>query len=142
MNTTAAGPEVRSTESHGGRPTRSPCRLVTLSPCHDKRPTPWLLGALLLVAGLSGGCASFSNPTLADSIPVHRLPPEVFGRPREEEKTIPLTLLRQEPVKTYLLDSGDILGIFIEGVLGKKDEPPPVIIGQPTVYGQSAPPPS
>src|SRR5437660_1986376 len=90
--------------------------------------TRWLCGALLLAAGMCGGCASFSNPTLAESIPVHRLPPEVFGRPREEEKTIPLTLLRQEPVKTYLLDSGDVLGIFIEGVLGKKDEPPPLII--------------
>src|SRR5439155_2541782 len=114
MNTTAAGPEVRSTESHGGRPTRSPC--------HDKRPTPWLFGALLLVAGLCGGCASFSNPTLADSIPVHRLPPEVFGRPREEEKTIPLTLLRQKQPEVYLVEPGDVLGIFIEGVLGEKDK--------------------
>src|SRR5437773_12379691 len=107
MNTTAAGPQVRSTESHGARPTRSPCHLVTLSPCHDKRPTPWLFGALLLVAGLSGGCASFSNPTLADSIPVHRLPPDVLGRPREDDKTIPLTLLPQKQPEVDLLDPGD-----------------------------------
>src|SRR5437773_5248068 len=88
--------------------------------------TRWLCGALLLAAGMCGGCASWSNPTLADAIPVHRLPQEVFGRPREEEKTIPLTLLRQKPPETYLLDAGDVLGIFVEGVLGKKDEPPPV----------------
>src|SRR5262245_55460226 len=76
----------------------------------------WLSGALRLAASLSGGCASFSNPTLADSIPVHRLPSEVFGRPREEEKTIPLTLLRQDPPKIYLFEPGDVLGIYIEGV--------------------------
>src|SRR5947209_10521819 len=142
MNTTAAGPEVRSTESHGGRPTRSPCQLVSLSACHDKRPTPWLFGALLLVAGLCGGWASFSNPTLADSIPVHRLPPEVFGRPREEEKTIPLTLLRQKQPEVYLVEPGDVLGIFIEGVLGEKDKPPLVSVPQATLLGQTAPPPS
>ena len=102
MNATAAGPDVRSTESHGGRPTRSPCHPVTSSPCHDSRPAPWLFGVIVLTAGLCGGCASWSNPTLADSIPVHRLPQEVFGRPREEEKTIPLTLLRQKPPDIYL----------------------------------------
>jgi len=96
----------------------------------------------VLATGLSGGCASFSNPTLADSIPVHRLPSEVFGKPREEEKTIPLTLLRQDPPKIYLFEPGDVLGIYIEGVLGEKDKPPPVTIPQATSLGQSAPQPS
>src|SRR5690348_3539318 len=85
-----------------------------------------LLGALLLTAGVVG-CASLSNPTAPDAIPVHRLPAEVFGRPREEERTIPLTLLRQEPPKNYLFDAGDILGIFIEGILGQRGEVPPTI---------------
>src|SRR5439155_25957796 len=102
----------------------------------------WLCGALLLAAGLSGGCASFSNPTLADSIPVHRLPPEVFGKPREEEKTIPLTLLRQKPAEIYLFEPGDVLGIYIEAVLGEKDKPPPVQFPVATVVGQTAPQPS
>ena len=60
------------------------------------RWTALLLCMLLASSALSGGCASFSNPTAHEGIPVHRLPPEVFGRPREEEKTIPLTLLRQK----------------------------------------------
>ena len=142
MNAIAAGPDVRSTESNGGRPTRSPCHLVTLSPCHDKRPARWVLGALLLAAGLSGGCASWSNPTLADSIPVHRLPAEVFGKPREEEKTIPLSLLRQKQPDIYLFEPGDVLGIYVEGVLGEKDKPPPVQVSQPAYAGQTAPQPS
>jgi protein involved in polysaccharide export with SLBB domain len=95
------------------------------------------LAALLLASGLSGGCASWSNPTLADSIPVHRLPPEVFGKPREEEKTIPLTLLRQKPPDKYLFDAGDVLGIFVEGVLGKIGEPPPI---NATPQGSNLPP--
>src|SRR5262245_41245558 len=142
MNTTVAGPDVRSTESRGGRPTRSHCHLVTLSPCHDRRPASWLFGMLVLAAVLSGGCASWSNPTLADSIPVHRLPPDVFGKPREEEKTIPLTLLRQKPPDIYLFEPGDVLGIYVEGVLGEKDKPPPVQIPQGGLPGYSTPTPS
>src|SRR5438128_12469556 len=88
----------------------------------------WLCGALLLAVGMCGGCASFANPTLAESIPVHRLPPEVFGRPREEEKTIPLTLLRQKPAEKYLFDAGDVLGVYVEGVLGEVGKAPPVQI--------------
>jgi len=77
---------------------------------------------LLLGGGLGVGCASFSNPTLPDAIPVHRLPPEAFGLSREAEKTIPLTLLRQEQPKNYLLDAGDILGVFVEGVLATRTQ--------------------
>jgi protein involved in polysaccharide export with SLBB domain len=113
-----------------------------LSPCHDKRRARWLRGALVLAAGLCGGCASWSNPTLAESIPVHRLPPEVFGRPREEEKTIPLTLLRQKPPEVYLFEPGDVLGVYVEGVLGEKDKPPPVNVTQPILPGQSPANPS
>src|SRR5262245_15115005 len=96
-------------------------------------------GALLLAGGLSGGCASFSNPTLGDSIPVHRLPPEVFGKPREEERTIPLTLLRQRPPDVYLLDTGDVLGVYIEGVLGTREQQPPIYLQQ-TGAGRNPPP--
>src|SRR5450755_4259622 len=91
------------------------------------RAAPW--GALFLAVSLGIGCASFSNPTGPDAIPVNRLPPEVFGTSREAEKTIPLTLLRQkqpEPLIGYLLDAGDILGVFVEGVLGEKGGIPPL----------------
>jgi protein involved in polysaccharide export with SLBB domain len=54
------------------------------------------------------------------------VPPELLGLPREELKTIPLTLLRQQPPKAYLLAPNDILGIWIEGILGEANVPPPV----------------
>ncbi len=100
-----------------------------------------LLGALLLAAGGAGGCASWTNPTLWDAIPVNRLPKEVFGLPREEQRTIPLTLLRQNPPDKYLLDAGDLLAVYIEGVLGQREQPPPVVqfAQEP---GAGAPPPA
>ena len=80
--------------------------------------------ACLLLFSLSG-CASITNP-VADAIPVRRIPPELLGRPREEEKTIPLTLLRQKPPDVYRLEPGDVLGVWIEGILGEKGQAPPV----------------
>lgn len=100
---------------------------------------------LLLVFGAAGsGCASFSNPTLPDAIPVNRLPPSVFGPSRETQKTIPLTLLRQKQPDAhegYLLDAGDILGVFVEGVLGDRNTLPP-IINIPVSPTGTPPPPS
>jgi protein involved in polysaccharide export with SLBB domain len=105
------------------------------------RLAPW--GALFLAVTVGIGCASFSNPTGPDAIPVNRLPPEVFGPSREAEKTIPLTLLRQkqpEPLVGYLLDAGDILGVFVEGVLGERGSIPPVTPVQVSLTGTPPPP--
>src|SRR5205823_3033162 len=82
----------------------------------------------LLACGLWGaGCAAVSNP-VADGIEVRRLPPEVVGRRREEERPIPLPLLRQQPPEVYRLAPGDVLGVWIEGVLGDKNQPVPVTV--------------
>lgn len=83
-----------------------------------------VLGLLLLLA-LCGGCASVSNPTW-DAVPVRRLPPEAFAESKEAMRPVALTLLRQKPQSPYRLDSGDILGIWIEGVLGERNQPMPV----------------
>jgi protein involved in polysaccharide export with SLBB domain len=93
--------------------------------------------AALLCAAL-GGCAALSNP-VGDSVPVHRLPPEVHGRRKDEERTIPLPLLRQKPPDVYRLAAGDVLGVWIEGVLGDKTQAPPVHLSergdQPPAFG-------
>jgi protein involved in polysaccharide export with SLBB domain len=80
---------------------------------------------LLLAAALAPGCAAVTNP-VAEGVPVRRLPDQFLGKPREEEKTIPLTLLRQKPPDAYRLDTDDVLGVYIEGVLGERTQPPPV----------------
>lgn len=84
----------------------------------------WFLAALLCCHLLSG-CAALTNP-VANGIPVRRLAPEYLAPAREEEEPIPLSMLRQKPPEHYLLSSGDILGLWIEGVLGERNAPVPV----------------
>ena len=80
---------------------------------------------VLLYCACMAGCAAWSNP-VANGIPVRLLPPELLAKSKDELETIPLTLLRQKPPEVYRLAAGDLLGIYIEGVLGKEEELPPV----------------
>jgi hypothetical protein len=59
-------------------------------------------------------------------VPVDRLPPECLASSREQTWPIPLSLLRQQPPDVYTLAPGDVLGVWIEGVLGDKDQAIPV----------------
>ncbi|MEX0724953.1 MAG: polysaccharide biosynthesis/export family protein, partial [Planctomycetaceae bacterium] len=77
---------------------------------------------LCLVYGVSG-CAAFRP---IHGVPVKYLPAEFRATSRSGKKTIDLSLLRQTPPPEYLLDAGDILGVYIEGVLGARDQIPPV----------------
>ena len=79
---------------------------------------------MLVCWGLSG-CAALTNP-VADSLPVDLLRPELRGQSKEGLVTIPLSSLRQKPPDIYRLAPGDMLGIYIEGVLGDRTQPPPV----------------
>ncbi|MDA0835143.1 MAG: polysaccharide biosynthesis/export family protein [Planctomycetota bacterium] len=72
--------------------------------------------------GLSG-CAAFRP---IHGMPVKYLPNEYRAKSRSGKKTIDPSLLRQIPPAEYQLDSGDILGVYIEGVLGARDQVPPV----------------
>jgi protein involved in polysaccharide export with SLBB domain len=40
---------------------------------------------------------------------------------------LPMPLLRQAPPAAYKLAAGDVLGVWVEGVLGEKGKPPPII---------------
>lgn len=89
----------------------------------------------LLVGLAFTGCQAVTNPVAA-GIPVRHLPPEFLGRSRELEQPIPLNNLRQQPPAVYRLLPGDILGIYIEGILGERTQPPPVRLseqGKPTL---------
>ncbi|QVL31161.1 polysaccharide biosynthesis/export family protein [Telmatocola sphagniphila] len=88
--------------------------------------------AILLFAGfmasLGSGCAAITNP-VADGIPVRRLPPEILEtESRANLIPIDLTLLRQKQPEKHIIDGGDILGIFIENVIGERNQLPPVRI--------------
>src|SRR5438309_5112500 len=82
---------------------------------------------LLLVACFCSvlcGCAALTNP-VANGVPVRRLPPELLGESKEGAQPLPLTLLRQKPPKPYRLGPEDVLGIWVEGVLGERNQIPP-----------------
>lgn len=81
-----------------------------------------LLCALLLPL-IFTGCAAI-HPI--KGVPAQYLPSEYKGEIRSGKETIDLSLLRQPAPKHYLLDTGDVLGVYIEGVLGQFKEVPPV----------------
>ncbi|MGH7171625.1 MAG: polysaccharide biosynthesis/export family protein, partial [Gemmataceae bacterium] len=101
--------------------------LLGRSPC--RRRGPCLLAGLLGCI-LAGGCAALTNPGVR-AIPVHLLPPELRAKSVEGLKPIPLNLLAQARPSDYLIEGGDVLGVWVEGVLGDLKQPPPV---QPPVH--------
>ena len=85
---------------------------------------------LMICLSLSG-CAAITNP-IANGVPVHILPDELLAESKSNLQPIPLSLLRQKSVDTYKLAPGDVLGVYIEGILGQADSPPPVNITEGT----------
>lgn len=75
------------------------------------------------------GCSSLTQPI--DGVPAKRLPPQFFPEPKNNAVPVDISLLSLEPPREYLIDKGDILGVYIEGVLpfnppNATPEPPPV----------------
>ncbi|TWU44358.1 Polysaccharide biosynthesis/export protein [Novipirellula aureliae] len=97
-----------------------------------QRTTRWLnwpaLTAMLVLLG-STGCTSLLTPI--EGIPVSRLPPELLGIRRSDYVPVPVVMLSIPAGQEYRLDEGDILGVYIQGVLPFSSptsvpEPPPV----------------
>ena len=63
------------------------------------------------------------------AVPASQLP----GSYSQRVQTSPVNaaLLRNRPSKKYFLDADDVLGVFIEGILGNLDESPPVQLPDP-----------
>ncbi len=80
-----------------------------------------------LVFGSFLGCAAVTNP-VAHGIPVHRLPPELLAPTKEGKVQIPLILLGQERPDVFRIAPGDVLSVYVEGVLGNPSEPIPLYL--------------
>ncbi|MBX3419094.1 MAG: polysaccharide biosynthesis/export family protein [Pirellulaceae bacterium] len=89
----------------------------------------WLMLLAMMTLIASSGCAAILAPI--DAIPVERLPPQFYRQPESAKVAIDVARLRQPKPPVYTLDDGDVLGIFIEGVLGNIDEAPPVQFQDP-----------
>lgn len=83
----------------------------------------WSLVVGLLLTTLCTGCAAF-RPVYG--VPARFMPDEFRGASRSGKRTIDLSLLRQSPPPRHLVDTDDLLSIYVEGVLGRRDEQPPV----------------
>jgi protein involved in polysaccharide export with SLBB domain len=92
--------------------------------CQRRLPSLTALVALLGGA-LAAGCAAMTNPAL-DGIPVRLLPPELRGQSVAGMQPIPLSLLGQQRPDVYRIDAGDVLGVWVEGILGEKNQQPPI----------------
>ena len=83
--------------------------------------------ACLAISLLMTGCAAVTNP-IANGVPVRILPDELLAETKENFEPVPLTLFRQRRPENYKLGPRDTLGIYIEGILGNEETPPPVNI--------------
>lgn len=84
---------------------------------------------ILAVASLSTGCMSITQPITG--IPVRRLPPQFLAESKANLVPLDPSRLGQEKPRQHIVDAGDILGVYIEGILPYSDtdrppEPPPV----------------
>jgi len=84
-----------------------------------------ILAVIVFSAGPkhSSALAQIFRPRV-NAIPARQLGPGFSYRPQTEP--VDASQLRLTPTKEYYLDSDDVLGIFIDGVLGEFDQAPPV----------------
>jgi protein involved in polysaccharide export with SLBB domain len=94
----------------------------------ESRPLRFAAGvASLWLCFVQAGCLSLNlSDCEIPAIPAARVPREVLARPRADMQQITISRLRQNPPKVYQLGAGDVLGIYIEYVLGEEGESPPV----------------
>ncbi len=90
----------------------------------NKKFRAFALVALACVCFGLTGCTSVLSPI--DTIPVERVPPQFLAEPQADKRPIDVSRLRQVKPENHILDSGDVLGVFIEEVLGATGEAPPV----------------
>jgi protein involved in polysaccharide export with SLBB domain len=90
--------------------------------------------ALLGLVIISVSCTAVSDP-VADGIPARLVPQELLATSKACLQTIPLKSLGQPEPDVYRLDTGDVLGVFIDGFLGERTQPMPVHVAPAVQIG-------
>ena len=89
------------------------------------RPVVALSLLTLMLPGV--GCTSMLGAYSITGVPVSRVPRELLQNERKDDfEDISPLRLRQDPPQFYALGPGDVLGVYIKGVLGDDDKLPPV----------------
>jgi RNA polymerase sigma factor (sigma-70 family) len=86
--------------------------------------------AVVLVLGVAGAGVALSRPAGPDARP--DAPPAAKAAPvanpeADVGRPFSFAMLRQKPPAAYRVDSGDLLGVFVEGVLGDRNTQPPIV---------------
>ena len=101
------------------------CARAGVDRCRTRHPgrlaAGMTVGSVLLL--MVTGCAAFRP---LDGMPARYVPESIKSPSRSNKKTIDLSLLAQRKPREHLVGPGDVLGVYIDGVLGKPNEPPPV----------------
>jgi len=84
----------------------------------------WLTAVAVLV--LSCFPTLVSAQRIQGSIPAQQVPAWQLQQQRPVDSSPDISYLRQRKPRSYLLDSGDVLGVFLEGILGEVDSVPPI----------------
>ena len=95
---------------------------------HSSKPRMLVVATLLACFSLTGCTALFSP---IDSIPAERVPRQFLAEPQANKVPIDFSRLRQDAPEFYTLDADDVLGVFIEEVLGEFGTAPPVQLPAP-----------
>ena len=102
---------------------------------HGIAQFPRLVVYSCLVIPWLAGCAAFYP---LDGIPARYVPDDIKMGPPKGKQMIDLSLLTQRWDGIHLVDSGDVLAVYIGGVLGKIDENPQVQIPTNTEFQPAA----
>ncbi|MEM7785657.1 MAG: polysaccharide biosynthesis/export family protein, partial [Planctomycetota bacterium] len=89
----------------------------------------WVMLAMTVISLSLSGCTALFSPI--DSIPANRVPPQLLAEPQSSKVTLDPARLRQNKPDFYTLDADDVLGVFVEGVLGNSEDAPPVQLPAP-----------
>ena len=101
-------------------------KLSQAQPFSQNHVRPCRVGLLLAVLLLIAPASIASAQRIRNSIPAAQVPASQLQQAPPVQTFPEVTYLQAPKPKTYLLDSGDVLGVFIEGVLGQVGESPPV----------------
>ena len=80
----------------------------------------------VLISLIAVPVSTASAQRIRNTIPAGQVPASQLQQPPPLQTFPEITYLQAPKAKRYLLDSGDVLGVFIEGVLGQVGEAPPV----------------
>lgn len=95
-----------------------------------------LSSGLLLIACLTQvGCVTYANYT----VPAGRVPQMLKAEPRSDKVPINLAQLSQNPPSEYILGPGDLIGVYVHGVLPPKVDETATVLPQPRLSNQYYP---